>query len=174
MRCFISINLSEEVKKQIQKTQNILPEFEGKKVELKNLHLTLKFLGEVDEEKIEIVKNKLRRIKLPSFNAELGEIGVFSENFVRIIWIRLKGCENLQKEIDFSLEEFFKKEERFMGHLTIARVKNVEDKIKFIQELKKISVSKMNFEVKEFHLMKSELTKKGTIYSSIENYPLKN
>ena len=47
MRVFISINISEEIRKEIKKIQDFLPEFFGKKTELENLHLTLKFLGNI-------------------------------------------------------------------------------------------------------------------------------
>jgi len=59
MRAFISLELPEEIKKEIVKIQNKLPEFIGKKTEKQNLHLTLKFLGEVGEEELEKIKKKL-------------------------------------------------------------------------------------------------------------------
>jgi 2'-5' RNA ligase len=81
-------------------------------------------------------------------------------------------CEELQKKIDESLEDLFKKEQRFMGHLTIARVKKIEDKKEFLVGLNKISVPKVYFKIKKFYLMKSELGKKGPVYSIIEEYSL--
>jgi len=173
MRSFISIDLPEEIKTEIQKVQKTLPNFVGKLVEKENLHLTLKFLGEIDEEKLEKIRKILAKINFAEFKMGVEEIGIFSEGFIKIIWVGLSGCEKLQKEIDGSLKDLFKKEERFMGHLTIARVKNVDDKKGFILELKKISVPKMEFKVKNFYLMKSDLNKKGPIYSIIEKFPLK-
>lgn len=173
MRTFISINFPEEIIEEIIKIQSALPEFIGKKIEKDNLHLTLKFLGEIDEEKLERVKNKLSRVQLLSFKSELTEIGIFSKEDLRIVWIGVSKCDELQKRIDSSLENLFKKEQRFMSHLTIARVKKVKDKNKFIHELKDISRPKTSFDVKEFYLMKSELTKIGPIYSIIKKYPLR-
>ena len=92
------------------------------------MHLTLKFLGEIDKEKVEEVKKKLRELKMQSFEAELGEVGIFSKRFIKIIWIKLENTEKLQKEIDEKLKEIFELEERFMSHITIARVKNVRNK----------------------------------------------
>ena len=43
IRTFVSIDLPEDIQKEVKKIQDILPEFEGKKTEPKNLHLTLKF-----------------------------------------------------------------------------------------------------------------------------------
>jgi len=172
MRAFISINISEEIKKEIKKIQDLLPEFFGKKTELQNLHLTLKFLGEVEEKDAEETKEKLRKIKIEKFATEIDEIGVFSEKFLRIIWLHMKDCDNLQKQIDNALKNLFEPEKRFMSHLTIARIKGLKDKKGFLQDLKKIKIEKIKFKVDKFYLMKSELTAEGPRYSVLEEYNL--
>jgi 2'-5' RNA ligase len=171
-RCFISVNMPENVRRGIKKIQEQLPEFKGKKTEIENLHLTLKFLGEIDEVKIGEVKEKLREIKIEKFETEIDEIGVFSEKFIRIVWLHLKNCVALQKKIDDSLLGLFEKERRFMSHLTIARVKYIPDKRKFLEELKKIKIEKIRFMMDRFYLMKSELTSEGPRYSVLEEYNL--
>lgn len=172
MRTFISINIPGEIKKEIKKIQNQLPEFRGKKTELQNLHLTLKFLGEIEEVKIEGIKEKLREIKIEKFATEIDEIGVFSEKFIRIVWLHMKDCGVLQKQIDNALKNLFEPERRFMSHLTIARIKGIKDKEGFLQDLKKIKVEKIKFKVDNFYLMKSELTAEGPNYSVLEEYNL--
>lgn len=172
MRTFISINISEEIRKEIKKIQDFLPEFSGKKTELENLHLTLKFLGEINIEKLEEVKERLREIKIEKFKTEIDEIGIFSPNFIRIVWLHMKDCNNLQKQIDNALINLFEPEKRFMGHLTIARIKKLKDKKEFLQELKKIKFGKIKFKVDKFYLMKSELTAEGPRYSVLEEYNL--
>jgi len=170
MRTFIAIEIPEKIKKEIQKIQNSLPEFKGKKTEFENLHLTLKFLGEIDEKTLEEVRKRLREIKLNEFEAEIDSIGIFSE---RIAWLRVRNCEKLQKEVDGKLEGLFGKEKRFMGHLTIARVKNLKNKEEFLGSLKGIEIPKMKFFVKNFNLKKSILTEEKPIYEDIEIYNLK-
>ena len=172
MRAFISINISEEIRKEIKKIQDLLPEFFGKKTELQNLHLTLKFLGEIEEKTVEEIKEKLRKIKIEKFATEIDEIGVFSDEFIRIVWLHMEDCDNLQKQIDNALKNLFKPEKRFMSHLTIARVKGVKDKKRFLQELKKRKIEKIKFIVDKFYLMKSELTAEGPRYSVLEEYNL--
>ena len=178
MRTFISIHVPEDVKREIRKIQDQLPEFKGKKTEPENLHLTLKFLGEVDEAKIEKIKEKLKTIEFGKFETEIDLIGVFDNRTSKIyskkliIWLHLANCEKLQKEIDQKLEGLFEKEKRFMGHLTIARIKEVENKKEFLEELGKIEIPKIKFNVEEFYLMKSELTAKGPEYSVLESYEL--
>ena len=85
--------------------------------------------------------------------------------------MHLTNCEKLQKEVDEKLKEIFDKEERFMSHLTIARVKSC-DKEKFLEELRNIEVPKIKFEVEKFYLMKSELSSEGPKYKIIEEYDL--
>jgi|SRR3989344_279736 len=181
MRCFIALDLPVEIIKEIKKIQKELPEFIGKKTESENLHLTLKFLGEVSKEKIEQIKRVLREIKFDAFETEIDSIGTFSEKAVRIIWLHLINCNQLQKEIDDSLKSLFKPEERFMSHLTIARVKNVknsprddsaEPKKEFLEKLKKIKIPKINFMVENFKLKSSMLKSEGPVYEDIETYNL--
>jgi len=172
MRAFISIDLPKEAKEKVKEIQDKLPEFSGKKTEIENLHLTLKFLGEVDEEVIEKVKERLREIKFNSFETEIDSIGIFSEKFIRIVWLHLSNCDNLQKEIDNNLADLFAKENRFMSHMTIARIKNIKDKKSFLEEIRKIKFEKISFEVDRFLLKKSTLTESGPIYEVIEEYKL--
>jgi len=176
MRTFISVRLNDEALEEIKKIQNELAKsnlYEGKLTEEENLHLTLKFLGEVSEKNIEEVKQRLKKIKLKKFKVKLGEVGVFSKEFVRIIWVKLEGVETLQKKVDKALHGLYTQEKRYMGHITIARAKIVNDKKKLFEFLNKIKVKEVEYEVKSFELMKSELTSSGPEYSVIENFCLK-
>lgn len=172
MRCFISIEIPENIKEKIIGIQEQLPEFKGKLTEFENLHLTLKFLGEVNSEKIEEVRKRLREIKFKEFYTQLDKIGFFDNEDRGVIWLHATNCDDLQKEIDYKLEGLFEKEKRFMSHLTIARVKSVRDKKKFLENLKKIKTPKMKFIINSFNLKKSILMEKGPIYEDIEVYKL--
>lgn len=172
MRIFISIDMPEEVKKEIKQIQDKLPEFFGKKTEAENLHLTLKFLGEIDESMTEKVRDTLKEVRLKKFETEIDSIGVFSEKFIRIVWLHLTGCEELQKEIDEKLKDLFEPEKRFMSHLTIARVKSIKDKQEFLKKLKEIKIPEIKFVVDNFRLKQSMLKEKGPRYEDIENYNL--
>lgn len=173
MRVFIAIDLPEEVKKKIQDIQEKLPEFSGKLTELENLHLTLKFLGEVDEGVVEQVKKELSEIKFKKFEAEIDLLGFFTPAFVKIIWLHVSNCEEIQHEIEEKIKKMFKPEARFMSHLTIARVKNVKDKRIFASELKSVDFEKIKFKVSDFKLKSSELTPEGPVYSNLLEVKLK-
>ena len=170
MRIFIAIEIPEKIKKEIVKIQNSLPEFNGKKIETENLHLTLKFLGEIDEKRLEEVKKKLKEIKLKQFETEIKDIGMFSD---RIVWLKMTNCDELQKKVDEKLEDLFEMEKRFMSHLTIARIKELKERKNFLIGLKKIKIPEMEFVVKNFNLKKSKLSRNGPVYENIETYDLK-
>ncbi|MFZ5955130.1 MAG: RNA 2',3'-cyclic phosphodiesterase [Nanoarchaeota archaeon] len=175
MRCFISINLPEECKKEVIKLQNKLKEknlFIGKYTEKDNLHLTLKFLGEISEEKMKIVENKLDKVRFEDFELRFEKLGFFSPHLIGIVWISAlgEGLFDLQKNIDLKLSDLFPREERFMGHLTIARVKDTQDKMLFMKELKAMKLNKIGMKMDKFYLMKSELTNAGPKYKILRVY----
>lgn len=176
MRLFISISIPENLKEDISKIQEELKKqnlFSGKFTEKENLHLTLKFLGEMPEERIDEIDKRLSNISLTKFNSRIGKFGVFSKENIRIIWLELNNVENLQKAIDSSLEDLFRKEERFMSHITIARVKSVNNSKKLLKFLEKINMNS-EFNIENFSLMKSELSSKGSKYTQLKKYNLES
>lgn len=176
MRCFIAIDLPYEIKDKLINLQNNLRDI-GKInwVAKKNLHLTLKFLGEVNEKELEETKERLSKIEFESFKTSLSELGVFpNENFIRVIWIGLKPAGKiieLQQKIDSELLDLFPKDQGFQTHLTIGRVKFIKNKGN-IKEKLNLEVEG-EFEIKEFKLFKSELTKDGPKYSILKTYNLR-
>lgn len=176
MRAFIAVDFPSEVVKEVARVQETLgkKQFTGKMTELENLHLTLKFLGEVDSSKLADVKKELGKINVKKFEASLGEAGTFSyRKKPRIVWIKINGKEifELQLAVDLAMEKCgFVKEERFMSHLTLARVKYVKSPSNFIEYVKNLSVREFKFEVEGFKLMKSELKMVGPVYETLKTY----
>jgi 2'-5' RNA ligase len=174
-RAFVAIEFPDEVVKEIARVQGLLgkTKFTGKMTELENLHLTLKFLGEITDDKLEKAKEALGKVEFGKMKLKLGRIGAFNyKGKPRIAWVKLEGKEiyALQKKIDDALAGLFPKEERFMGHLTIARIKYAEDKKSFSDKLKSIHIKPIEFEAREFKLKKSELGRIGPVYTDIEKY----
>ena len=169
MRLFIAIDFS-ELRDYFLELQKQLPK--NAKLSLtKSFHLTLKFLGEVQPDKVEDVTETLKIIKFSQFNVFLDTVGIFpSENYIRVVWVGLKPEDKileLQESIDASLKPLFKKEKDFKAHITLARVKFPEDKKQFVEELKKIKVKDKKIEIKDFRLMKSTLTPKEPVYEDL-------
>ena len=171
MRAFISIDMPENVRKEIKLIQEHLPEFTGKLTENENLHLTLKFLGEISEQALKEIKEKLSKIRFSKLGLSLGEIGTFDyQGMPHIVWIKINHSESLQHKIDVALSDLFPREERFMSHLTIARVKFVSNLEKFKQAIQKINYEKMSFITSSFELKESKLSRAGPTYTSVESY----
>ncbi len=171
MRLFIAIDFN-ELKEDMIKLQGNTDESLAKLKKTATFHLTLKFLGQVSEDKVESIKEKLKEVKFEPFSLVLDKIGVFpSENYIRVIWAGVKPKNEiveLQKKIEKVLEEFdFKKDFKFHPHITLARVKFVNDKEKFVKNLEEIKVKEKKIEVKDFRLVKSTLTPKGPVYEDI-------
>jgi 2'-5' RNA ligase len=177
MRTFIAIFLPKEIFDYLDEVQNKLRKQLPAKINWaskSSLHFTLKFLGNVDEKNINAINERLNRIKFKSFKINLDKIGVFpNEDFIRVIWVGLKAKElfDLQKLIDYELLDLFSKDQNFISHLTLGRVKNIKDKEKFKKNLK-IEIEEKKFEVNEFCLVKSELHKEGPKYEILERFRL--
>ena len=172
MRCFIGIDLPNVAIKEIQKIQKKLePNFTGRLTSSENLHLTLKFLGEIEEDSINDVKKRLPSITHPPFELTLKDVGVFSQKFIKIIWVKVSDVP-LQPLVDNCLKNIFKLENRFMGHITIARVRSLADKKSFLQLINATTVNEVSFMVKDFYLKESILTPDGPIYKDIDRYKL--
>ncbi len=180
MRCFIAIDLPKEIRKLLEQSgkevRNLDQRAKLKSVELENLHITIKFLGDLTDEQINKVKEALKTIKFESFKVKLNTFGVFpSLNFIRVVWIDILPKEQLielEKKIDNLVNEIlgFKKNKNFETHITLARVKYIRDKQKFIEGLKQITIEPLEFEIKNFSLKKSTLTREGPVYEDIAKF----
>lgn len=179
MRTFIAIELPEEIKSEIFHNFEKLEEtgLVGRFTEKNQIHLTLKFIGDISEEKIEEIKEKLSGINSKKFNAKLGEVGFFPDkDHIKVVWIGLISEEisKLHKLIDENLNELGiqKEDKEFTSHITIARVEKIKNKSLFMEKLKSIHVKKLEFSVKDFSFMKSEFKGKGHIYKTLMKFPL--
>ena len=148
-----------EIQNEIKK----LP-MKAKFVEPSNFHLTFSFLGERNEFEIEKIKKELNEIckNKKSFEVEIkGLIPIPNEKYIGVIAFEVESNELkiLQKEIKESIGGDVKP-----PHLTLCRVKRVEDREKVVEYLKEIKFSKV-IEIRSIQIIKSELTPKGPIYS---------
>ena len=174
MRLFIAIKIPHDIGNYLGEIQEKIDGATNKIrfVNKNQIHLTLKFLGEVQSDKTEEVKEILKKISFKPFSVHLDHIGVFpSESYIRVIWVGLKPENDileLQKNIDEELKKLFKKEKNFESHLTLARVKFIDDKNNFIGKLKNIYIEEKKFNVENFKLIKSTLTPIGPIYENLK------
>jgi len=182
MRTFIAVPIPDEVKDLIVGIQEKLEAVRAdvKWVERENLHFTLRFLGEVEEEKIPKVKKSISALgNFRAIQAETGALGAFpSFSSPRVIWLGLKKGERemvaMAAALDKALrEEGFPPEDKpFQAHLTLGRVRSPRDLAQLKKMLTEISPPEKVFQVNEICLFKSTLTPSGSIYDLLFQLPL--
>ncbi len=178
MRLFIGIDLNPEVKDYLYNIEKTIGNTQAKIswVAKKNLHITLKFLGEINEDKIEELKERLKKIKFSKFKLKLDSFGVFpDEKYIRVIWVGVKPVDKLnelQRKVDEETIDLSKEKMEFIGHLSLGRVKSIKNKEGLLKKIRDIEIEKLEIEVNEFKLFKSVLSREGSKYFEIEKYAL--
>jgi RNA 2',3'-cyclic 3'-phosphodiesterase len=182
-RCFCSINITEDIKERLIKTQSEL------KFLMKNVswtkpeghHLTMKFLGEKSIEEIENISLALDGI-CKNFNKtiiEISDLGFFpNTRNPRIIWIGVSIGSNELILLNSMIEESFsklkipKEKKKFHPHLTLGRIRQNNlrdlDYQTFIDRYKNHSYGSMS--VERIHLMRSILKHSGAEYHEIKSF----
>lgn len=177
VRAFIAMELNEEVKDRIMEFEERLRtcRSEMKFVEKENLHITVKFLGEINAKLLEGVFEEIERIEEEKFTISVKGVGVFpNERFMRVIWIGVEEGKDkivkVQREIDERLSRLgFAKEKDFVPHITVARVKSIGDRnevLRVFEEFKHRDFGRSLID--RVVLKKSVLTPKGPIYSNLK------
>ncbi len=177
MRLFIALDFN-PLKNNLSSIQKRLDRNIAKIKLTSDYHLTLKFLGEVSNNLVNQIEERLNKINFSQFSLTLDNIGVFpNESYIRVIWIGVRPKEEptrLKEDIDNILFELgFKKEPNFYPHITIGRVKSIKDKEGFIKNLKSIKVDEEELKIDSFKLMESTLTREGPIYREISIFKAK-
>ncbi len=176
MRIFIAIKVPDSIKEKIFKLQKNLDIRNIRWVASQNIHLTLKFLGEVPEKQIEAVIEAIKSStqKSKPFDISFEEIGGFpNSKQPRVLWVGIKEgkdklielMQNLNKE--FSSIGFETESRKPAPHLTIGRIKKVES-----LKLKVEKIKTTSFLTEQVYLIKSELTSQGPIYTDIKEFKL--
>jgi len=171
MRLFVAIEIepNDEIREILLKAKKL-----GlRTVSENNLHINLKFLGEVDDSQIEGIKKALDSAAgFGKFDIELSGIGAFpGSGLIRVVWIGVKSdkVKALASLIDGELERLgFNKEKSYTPHITLARVP------KRVNGLKEL-LGERDFgrqEIKDIHLIKSILMSEGPRYDKIHTVSL--
>ncbi len=177
IRAFIAVEVNNpEVIRKIQMIQNEIKSSGSaltKDVELSNLHITLKFLGEIDGYKLEQVKQEIKKIKFHPFEIMFKGVGYFpGGNRINVIWVGVEDKESILNKLGYEvqrrMEKLGFKPEKFTPHLTIARVKQVRSKPTLLQILANYGDDFFGKQTIEcIYLKKSTLTPKGPIYENL-------
>lgn len=188
MRTFIAIELPDEIKNSLARIQSQLKTSgaDVKWVEPGNIHLTLKFLSEIDEKKLDKIIEILKDITKNKnyFHIRISSLGAFPKmNFPRVIWVGIDEGDTESKEIAKELEQNLakigipKESRPFSSHITIGRTRSTLNRDKLVQGLKTIEDNfgkeNFSFRVTKITLFKSTLTPKGPIYEVLHNASLR-
>ena len=178
LRCFIAIDLSETIKKEIGELVEMLKKYDAdvKWVTAANLHLTLKFLGDTPETAIPQIQKALSTVvsSYKPFCMKIRGTGVFpNSKYPRVCWIGTEGAgilKNLKEDIENSMINLgFRKEDKdFNPHLTIGRVRSLKGFIKVGNELGTFQEKEFGgMNVESIKIMRSELKPKGPEYACL-------
>lgn len=177
MRLFVCVWVPDVLRKKIKDFQEKMVDLpmKAKFVETDNLHFTVTFLGEISDDKLPDLKNKLdESVKdIDKFNVKIEELKVIpNENYARVIGIKVKDGEiaNLIKNVTNLIGGKYYLEQK----ITLCRIKNIferEKLQKFIEINKNIKIGE--FQVDAVSLAQSKLTRSGPIYKTIHDSYLK-
>ncbi len=184
MRLFVAVPVSDNVKQYARMIRNELgyARADVKWVEYENYHLTLKFLGEMQESLLpKIIKNlALAADTSPAFYLSAGGLGFFPNRMrPRVIWMGIKGeiekAEFLGERVDAYLSDLGLEEEKdHRFHLTMGRIRSdsrLPELLKLVADMSGKDKLR-SFKVDAFHLMKSHLTPGGPVYSILHTFSL--
>lgn len=183
IRTFLSLNVSEDSTAGLssiqQKVKAALGNYPVKWEDPKKLHLTLRFLGDTDEERIQSLIFTLERLKLEfdMIKFTVNGAGFFpNPKYPNVVFAELneQGSSSLKlvEFIDKIIYNFgVKPEKRFIPHITLGRFSR--DKRVKIEQRVNINLEPIEIEFDSFYLMKSSLTPKGSVYEVISEFKFK-
>ena len=173
MRTFVAVEITNDVVlKEIGKIQKSL-KIKAKPVNVKNMHFTLEFLGEITESMNEDVQKALKSIVFEPFMLSFRGIGAFPKpKFPRVVWIGTDDAGgNKLKELASKVENAlsplgFKSDKPFKPHVTIFRIKSkIGDITKDLERFQNVELGSQK--VTQIKFKKSTLNSNGPIYSDL-------
>ncbi|NPB03337.1 MAG: RNA 2',3'-cyclic phosphodiesterase [Thermotogae bacterium] len=174
MRLFLAVEVGDEAKEELKRLSGLLKDRfpHLRMVPANNLHITLRFIGEVPDGILRDIRKTLFGKSLGrTFEVTLEGVGGFPSKFgARVVWVGLKEANHLKALSDL-LDEHLSginlppRDKPFLAHITVARTKrpvNVES----------FSIGSARFKVKRVVLYRSILAKPHAIYEPLEYYYL--
>lgn len=182
IRAFIAVEINDPVI--VKNARDIQAQFQGesagklgrlKFVELENMHITLKFLGNIDvatASKINRIIQSLDTIPAAGFDITLARVGQFGG---RVLWVGIDDPASIIKRTATRIDEELSKqldiprEKRpFEGHMTLARVKELFDRKRFMDTVARLKDAELGTQhVPAILLKRSQLTPKGPVYTTL-------
>jgi len=181
IRSFLAFDIdNESILQKMIEAQNLLTKTQAdlKLVEPKNIHITIRFLGNITINMVEKIFDAMQKIQFTPFDVKICGLGAFPNlRYPRVLWAGITEGVNQLRNIFNQLEPrlnalgFAPDPKGFSPHLTIARVKSGKNKV----ELAKFITQNANYDfgtlkAQCLRLKKSDLTPKGPIYSTLKEF----
>jgi len=178
IRSFIAFDLNNEsLLKKFEETQRRLIETGAdlNLVEPKNIHITMRFLGDISPNMVDSIHEAMKKVSFSAFDCEIRGLGAFPTlRYARVVWAGIrKGADELKnifEQLEPNLHQLgFKPDPKgFSPHLTLARVKTGRNKAELANCVQELADYHFGFVRAEcLRLKKSVLTPKGPIYSTL-------
>ena len=175
MRLFVALAIPRSVAQSLMLIQSGVPGARWQSRE--QLHLTLRFIGEVEGHDVEAIDDALAGIMAPDFTLQLHGVGQFGNSQPHSLWAAARpnpALDHLQRKVDAAIRRVGQPqdEHKFTPHVTLARLKH-PDPDKVVEWLQYNALyTSAEFEVGAFRLYSSQLTSDGSVYRVEEDYPL--
>jgi 2'-5' RNA ligase len=175
IRLFVALEIPETLRAMLARLQTGVPGARWAAIE--QMHLTLRFIGEVDGATANDIDDALASVRVPTLTMELAVVGEFGGKAPRALWAGVRANEallHLQRKIETALQRFGLQAERhkFTPHVTLARLKAASrgHVMDFLTD--HALFASPPFEMKHFVLFSSKLGSNGSIYRPERIYPL--
>jgi 2'-5' RNA ligase len=185
-RIFCGVELSDNVRAQLQdhiwQLRAAVPDVAASWTRVENIHLTLKFFGDVSTDLIPAISTAASRAakRFGEFHIGVGGTGVFPKpSRPQVLWIGVNDTSGqlaaLQKELEkeFSVEGFQKEVRAFRPHLTIARIRKPQGAGRLADAHLAMEFKSHEMKICELIVFRSELSSKGSKYTAISRHEFK-
>jgi len=176
MRLFVALSIPDVVASGLLLLQGGVP---GARWQLREqMHLTLRFIGEVDSRDTSALDDALAGIDAPAFDMQLHGVGQFGNKQPHSLWAAARGndlLEHLQRKVDTAIRRVGQLQDahKFTPHVTLARLRHPELERVRIWLTEHALYTSAEFTAGAFCLYSSKLTSDGSIYRVEQEYPLR-
>lgn len=177
LRLFVALEIPDEVRAELAALQAGVPG--ARWVDPDNFHITLRFIGEIDQAQAHDVDEMLLGIRAPAFSVEIAGVGHFGDDKPRVLYAAVApnpALEHLKKKVDSALARAGVKLEggKFKPHVTLARFSGREAAGHHLAQFMASHglLRSAPFFVQQFSLFSSLIRPEGSIYTLEADYAL--
>lgn len=180
MRLFVALEIPSAVRESLAELIRELRPIasQAKWVRAENLHVTLKFIGEVANEKLKVIRTALGQVRTElQVTLDFCGLGFFpNEKHPRVLWVGIKASANLSvlaAEIERATEELciLREKRPFSPHLTLARFESTRLSDPFRSAIAENAAREFgSLRTNQFHLIESKLKPSGAEYTTLQSF----